>query len=129
MKISDTSQLAMNFKVGDIVWGCSFSYNEQNDTIGHLDNQPPIMGILMPCRYEKELDDLNDKQNYISYFVPLKKDGKTPSWKKAIPAYALKYASTQTECEEMYNGIIDANIEWRKNEIAKLRKLKIKPHN
>lgn len=125
MKITDINQLAINFKAGDIVWGCAYGYKEQ-DGDGLAVTQLPTQGMLSPCRYEKEWE--NAKQNptqYISYFVPLKKDGK-PSWKKAIPAYSLNYASTEDECKELYNEAVNANIEWHKKEISRLRKELIK---
>lgn len=122
MKITDVNQLSLNFKAGDIVWGCAYGYQEQ-DGDGLAVTLLPVKGMLSPCRYEKEWDG---SKPYISYFIPLKKDGKTPSWKKAIPAYALSYASTEDECKEMYNAAVQSNIEWHKSEIARLKKELIK---
>jgi hypothetical protein len=126
LKITDANQLTLNFKAGDVVWGCSYAYREK-DGDGLAVTQLPVLGMLLPCRYEKEWEEAK-KNNipYISYFVPLKKDGKTPSWKKAMPAYALNYASTEDECKEMYNDAVLSNIEWHKSEISRLRKELIK---
>ena len=53
MKITDINQLAINFKAGDIVWGCAYGYKEQ-DGDGLAVTQLPTQGMLSPCRYEKE---------------------------------------------------------------------------
>jgi hypothetical protein len=122
MKVTDSNQLPLNFKAGDIVWGCTYGYKENNGD-GLAVNQLPVAGMLSPCRYEKDWENANNHAvPYINYFIPLKKDGKTPSWKKAIPVYALVYASTEDECNEMYNDAIQSNIEWHKSEIARLKK-------
>lgn len=122
MKMMDSSELAKNYKAGDIVWGCVYAYRHE-DGDGEALNVLPTKGMLAPCRYEK---DLATAKPYISYFIPLKKDGKTPSWKKAIPIYSLHYATTELECIEIYNGLIDSNIQWHKSEIGRLKKDLIK---
>lgn len=122
MKVTNVNQLASNFKPGDIVWGCAYAYNQQNGN-GDTINQLPVKGMLSPCRHEKEYANIqNNTAQYINYFIPMKKDGKTPAWQKAIRVYALKYASTEDECKELYNELVKANIDWHKREIARLKK-------
>lgn len=124
MKITDVNELSNHFKVGDEAWACSYAPNGNNGKVNIL----PIKGVLMPCRHEKDYTNMCAGNNgYINYFIPLKKDGKTPSWQKAIRAYSLCYASTEDECIEMYNELINSDIEWHKKKISKLRKLLIKP--
>jgi len=126
MKITESSQLANSFNVGDILWGCAYAYNQCADSAADL-IQTPIKGILSPCRHEKDhADAMANQTKFINYFIPMKKDGKTPSWQKAMKVYTLNYASTEVECCEMYNETIDANIKWHKSEISKLAKSRIK---
>ena len=121
MKVTDVNKLNDTFKVGDVVWGCEFAYNEQKENANKT--QRPIKGILSSFRYEKDyMANKNNSMGFINYFIPLKNDGKTPSWQKAIKAYSLKYASTEDECKEIYNDIINKNIKWHKNEIGRLKK-------
>ena len=128
MKIHDASQLSQHFKVGDILYGCAYTYGGQATMMGNVTmKQIPIQGMLSPCRYEKEYES-NKNATYINYFIPLNRKG-MPAWQKAIKVYALSYATTEDECEEMYNSFIEANIQIHKAEIRKLKRdlISIKP--
>ena len=125
MKLTDVNQLTSNFKSGDTVWACNYEYNPESQ---HDDatTQLPVKGILASSRRKDEhANTLANGSAYINYFIPLRSNGK-PNWQKALPAYSLNYATTELECKELYNELIDANIEWHKAEVARLKKERIK---
>lgn len=121
MKIQDASQLSQHFKVGDILYGCAYTYGGQASISGNATmKQLPIQGMLSPCRYEKEYE-ANKNATYVNYFIPLNRKG-VPAWQKAIKVYALSYATTELECQELYNSFVEANIKIHKAEIRKLKR-------
>ena len=108
----------------------------------------PMLGIVVPTRYEDEIiRDLNEKVNigktlneinnhyyYDKPFIPFKKTykGNGENWttkdlafSKSVNAYAREYASTYNECVEVYNGLIDHEIDKCNEIIEKLENYKI----
>lgn len=117
---------------GDKVWACAFQYS--SDKNSKRFKQEPIYGMLMVTNEpDKELKYRQDRMRqtgenraHASYFVPFKKDGKSLAYSKAVHVSARQYATTQQECIEMYNGMIQKYINWYKREITGLEEQKLR---
>lgn len=114
MKITDPNKLRSNFLPGDIVWGCRIPTENDDGII-------PVKGVLSAYRYKKDnVETPTQYGDYIDYFIPFRSDGKTPSWKQAIKAYTMVYATTEDECKEIYNAALKYMIDTHKGQIKSL---------
>ena len=110
-----------NFSVGDDVWACAFQYDLHKEG-KHL-YQKPVLGVFVTHRNgAKDKRNLkNGGDTIIKYFVPLKKDGIEPMYSKLVNLEARCYASTEKECKELYNELLEKYVRWHENEIEKLK--------
>lgn len=134
------------------VWGCGFETNSKklssNRDTTFMYCKEPMFGIITPTRYEDEIiRDLNEKINvgktlkeinnhyywdkaFISFKKTYKGNGdnwttKDLAFSKSVNAYAREYANTYDECVEIYNSLIDHEINNCKEIIEKLESYKI----
>lgn len=119
MKVSGY-EVKKHFNVGDTVYACAYKYTRDKEQ--KVFHQKPIAGMLMAGKTEpKHNQRLAIGGNVIEYFVPFKKNSTELAWSKAVSVTARNYASTYTECVELYNSLIKNAIIWHINEIEKLR--------
>lgn len=108
------------FKVGDTTYACAYEYT--HDKNGKSKHQKPIRGMFTAGDTEAKNNEYIAKgQTSIRYFVPFKKNGVDLAWSKAVSRYSRYYTSTLSECNELYNKLIQENINWHEREIEKLR--------
>lgn len=134
------------------VWGCGFETNSKKLTSNRdttfMYRKEPMFGIVVPTRYEDEIiRDLNEKVNvgktlkeinndyyWGKTFIPFKKTykGNGENWttkdlafSKSVVVYAREYASTYNECIEVYNDLIEHEIDKCNEFIEKLESYKI----
>lgn len=117
-----------NFKVGDTIWACNYRATLDKEGLRYI--QTPIQGIFSFANSEKEHEKAIQQGKVgagcIKYFIPLKKNGTEPAWSKAVSIEAREYATTEEECKELYNELIDDYISLYEREIEYLKKAKIK---
>lgn len=123
MKIIKYAETFKNFNVGDIVWGCAFS--RTIDTAGMLFYQEPILGMFVSRKTLKEAQNVNNFET-IRYFVPFKKNRKGNNltdlaWSKLVNINSRKYATTEYECIEIYNDLIQKEIDYHELLIDKMK--------
>lgn len=126
MKVRERRNVYEYFKVGDIVWACAFA--RTRDANQMLLRQEPILGMLTACNKKKEEQDVQNGNVYknIFYFVPFKKNCKAYSldnlaWTRAVRIHSRKYATTEKECVELYNELIDEEINYHENLIDEIK--------
>lgn len=134
------------------VWGCGFETNSKKLTSNRdttfMYRKEPMFGIVVPTRYEDEiirdlsekvnigktLNEINNYRYYYTLFIPFKKTykGNGENWttkdlafSKSVSAYAREYASTYDECVEVYNDLINHEIDKCNEIIKKLKSYKI----
>ena len=114
MQITDANVLSLHFMPGDVIWGCQIPTETQSGIA-------PVQGILSAYRYEKDSKSADKPYgDCIDYFIPLKADGKTPSWKKAVKAYTMTYATTEDECKNIYNTSLKSMMDMHAKQIKNL---------
>lgn len=125
MKETDWTKVRKSFKVGDVVWACAFE--RTNNTKSMLCFQQPILGMFTNRRVlESEIDTRTKYTNLdIRYFVPFKKNCKAYTldnlaWSKATNISARMYATTEKECKDLYNSLIDNVIAYHEQVIDEM---------
>ena len=125
MKETDWTKVITSFKVGDIVWACAFE--RTNNTKSMLCFQQPILGMFTNQKTLLSEIDVRAKYSYldICYFVPFKKNCKAYTlnnlaWSKATHISARMYATTEKECKELYNSLIDDVIAYHEKAIDEM---------
>lgn len=135
-------------------WGCGFETNSrkinsyQNTTFTF--KKEPAFGVVVLIEYEQGYGDKAIKERtgipiskYSNhwrrfYFVPFKKnykgDGKNwtdkdLAFSKRVEMSSRKYADTYEKCVELYNGLIDDEVNKHKEIINELESYKIKKGN
>lgn len=117
---------------GDKVWACAFQISIDKNSKRF--KQEPVYGMLtVTDAPDKEIEYRQERMRqtgegraHASYFVPFKKDGKSLAYSKAVQVSARCYATTQEECVEMYNKMIQKYIDWYKKEIMELEGQKLR---
>lgn len=109
-----------HWKVGDIVWACAFKYAGTKES-KHL-YQTPIKGMFTHSKCPEDIKDISTTKQYkhIRYFIPFKKNGKDLAYSKAVNYNARCYADYEYECINLYNELIQKNIDWHKSCIKDL---------
>lgn len=124
MKIKEHTDIQNIFKVYDKIWACAFEYNSYKE--GKFLHQKPVLGQFMAGNtlenHNRRMSRYKDKNNAV-YFVPLKKNGIDLAWSKAVHITSRVYATTEEECIELYNELIQKNIDWHITEIEELKSL------
>ena len=111
------------------VWGCGFETNSKKLTSNRdttfMYRKEPMFGIVVPPRYD---------YYWGKTFIPFKKTykGNGENWttkdlafSKSVVVYAREYASTYNECIEVYNDLIEHEIDKCNEIIKKLESYKI----
>lgn len=125
MKETDCTKVWKSFKVGDIVWACAFE--RTNNTKSMLCFQQPILGMFTNQKtFLSEIDE-RSKGKYLTiyYFVPFKKNCKAYTldnlaWSKSTNISSRMYATTEKECKELYNSLIDDVIAYHEKAIDEM---------
>ncbi|MBO5435944.1 hypothetical protein J6A31_09130 [bacterium] len=119
-----------SLKPGDIVWACAYEYSTHKET--HALLQRPIIGMISQTDNPTQLHMFDDTIKYChpTYFIPFKKNPKalTPenlAFSKAVQTYSRRYATTEAECNDLFNRIIQEHIEWHEDKINALKSLMI----
>ena len=122
MKVKEYREIFNTFHVGDIAWACAFE--RTYSTKDMLFRQEPILGMFVSRKY---LEDAKNVKTYesVRYFVPFKKKAQTHTltdlaWSKLVNVSSRKYATTEYECKELYNELIDDEIFYHKNLIDEM---------
>lgn len=122
MKIRSYVEARKAFLPGDEVWACAYSYDGNKE--GRLYFQEPVLGKIT-CRNTESAEkrELQDTSTWHqpNYFVPYKKNGRDLAWSKAVSIGARCYAFSKEECIELYNELIQENINWHLNAIHELQ--------
>lgn len=126
MKVIDWKNVNHEFKIGDVVWACAFE--RTIDANQNSLKQEPILGMFT---HDKNLsaEKTNQQsltQKHIRYFVPFKKNCKAYTlenlaWSKTVTHYSRKYTTTEKECIDLYNSLIDQEIEYHQNIIKEIK--------
>lgn len=103
---------------GQIVWGCAYD-EDNNYDYSHL-KQLPVKGIV----YDKYKAGYNKPKYSYHIFVPLNKKGE-PIQSKAVDINARHYANTYEESVNVYNGLVQARINYLNNVIEECETHKI----
>lgn len=107
---------------GTVIWAYAFHENSTKD--GMRLNQKPVKGRLSVEKSPAYGDTFNPERTPY-WFVPFMKNSETDyAWSKAVRVYARNYADTEEEARDAYNRLIDKNIEWYREKIANLEKMK-----
>ena len=119
-----------DLKLGNIVWACAFSLQDNKEGM-HLFTKP-VKGMMTLGNTEDYNDKLTKQVGYprLSYFVPFKLRSNQSSyedlaWSKAVAISARKYASTEQEAVDRYNSMIESQISCFKNKIRELEDAKV----
>ena len=126
MKVTDYLEIS-KFKSGDIVWACAFESTYGTDKL--LFKQEPILGMVVSRKTLREIKSTNSYAT-IRYFIPFKKNAKfytleNLAWSKAVNIHSRKYATTEAECIELYNELIDDQILYHQERIYEIEKYHI----
>lgn len=133
MKIYNYMSAYEQFHNGDIVWACAFSRTENTKSLKYFTE--PVKGMFTRYKCLKsEEAHRNNKQiitnDGIQYFIPFKKNSQSCdlqdlAWSKAVHYSARKYATTEDECKELFNELIDEEIQFHQNIINDIQSHKI----
>lgn len=126
MKAMNYTEVKKVFKIESKVWACAYEYTSKKES--RLNFQKPILGMIMCDKTEERHKE--KKERYIQrgykppcdYFVPFKQNGKDLAWSKAVKIWSRCYASTEKECKEIFNSLINKKVAWHLEEIEKLKK-------
>lgn len=135
-------------------WACGFETNSRKINSYHHTTftykKEPAFGVCVLIEYEQGYGDKATKERIgipISkyskhwrpfYFVPFKKNykGNGKNWtdkdlafSKRVEMRSRKYADTYEKCVELYNGLIDDEVNKHKEIINELESYKIKKGN
>lgn len=114
-----------NIKIGDTIWACAYEYTSTKEQKGL--HQKPIFGMITHVKYSDMHAKYSDASLYgAKYFIPFKKDAKSfdisnLAWTKAVSIYSRQYATNELDCRNLYNQLIQRNIDWHTREIQKLK--------
>ncbi len=111
-------------KSGTKLYACAYEYSLSKEHKQFYSK--PVLGVLSFTNKSYEKDQIDTYNGYPEYFIPYKKNRSDDSYdnlafSKAVSIYARYYAETETECAELYNSLIQNNIDWHKKEIEKLK--------
>lgn len=114
-----------NLKSGTLIYACAYSYTGTKEHRRFFSE--PTLGILSYTDKPYFKDTINKADSQIRYFIPYKKNSKDLSYdnlafSKAVKLDARYYAETEQECKEIYNSLIQRNIDWHLSEIELLKK-------
>lgn len=123
MKLTGYLEIKEKLHCGDVMWACAFCYNMSKE--GNILSQKPVLGMITAASNPVDNDrKLKGGSEGVKphYFVPFKKNGKDLSWSRVVQLTNRKYASTEEECKEIYNSLLQENIDWHKSKITELEK-------
>ena len=121
MKIIRYYEARQRFKSGTEIWACAFEYSGSKES-KHL-YQKPIKGKLTTHNTESYNNKAKESgKTAVNYFVPYKKNGKDLAWSKAVHISSRCYATSERECNELFNDLIQQQIAWHQKQIDELEK-------
>lgn len=106
-------------EVGQKVWACAFQL-DKSKTQMRLVQEPvygEIRGRIRPSTGEE------GKSPY--YFIPYKRNSIDLAMSKKVSVYSRSYAETYEDCKEIYNSLVDENVNWLKERLSEIEEKRI----